>query len=94
MAERTIPESSVTPIFKKLVWLYKDAMPVIVALRSEYLQEEHWREVKALLKSDFSIDDDQFTLSQFLQLPFQSSQEEIIEISVRANQEYNLRRQV
>lgn len=34
MAERTIPESTVTPVFKKVVWLYKDAMPVIVALRS------------------------------------------------------------
>ena len=34
VAERTIPESSVTPIFKKLVWLYRDSMPVIVALRS------------------------------------------------------------
>lgn len=38
IAERTIPESSVTPIFKKMVWLYKDAMPVIVALRSKYLE--------------------------------------------------------
>lgn len=94
VAERTIPESSVTPIFKKLVWLYRDSMPVIVALRSEYLLDEHWREVKSLLKSDFNPEDDNFTLSQFLQLPVQSYQEEIIEVSVRANQEYNLKRQV
>jgi dynein heavy chain len=75
IAERLIPESSITPVFKKLVWLYRDAMPVIVALRSEYLQDEHWKEVKSLLKSDFSIDNDDFTLSQFLQLPVQSCQE-------------------
>lgn len=74
VAERSVPESSVTPIFKKMVWLYRDAMPVIVALRSEYLENEHWQEVKSLLKSDFSIDDDNFTLHQFLQLPFQSCQ--------------------
>ena len=38
-AERAIPESTITPVLKKIVWLYKDAMPVIVALRSEYLRE-------------------------------------------------------
>lgn len=50
------------------------------------MKEEHWVEVKELLKSDFSIEDENFTLKEFLQLPVQSYQEEIIEISVRANQ--------
>jgi dynein heavy chain, axonemal len=51
-----------------MVWKYKDTMPVVTALRSEYLMEEHWKDIKAIIKSEFSIDDVEFTLKKLLAL--------------------------
>lgn len=51
-----------------MVWKYKDTMPVVTALRSEYLTEDHWRDIKTILKSEFSIEDADFTLKKLLAL--------------------------
>lgn len=37
-------------------------MPVVTALRSKYLTEAHWAEIKGYLKADFDITDESFTL--------------------------------
>lgn len=41
---------------------YKNTMPVVTALRSKYLTEDHWNEIKNILKADFNINDNKFTL--------------------------------
>jgi dynein heavy chain, axonemal len=51
-----------------MVWQFKDTMPVVIALRSEYLTQEHWNDIKNILQSDFSIDDPEFTLKKLLDL--------------------------
>ena len=38
-AERQIPENKSVPIFKKNLYIFKDAIPVISALRCPYLEE-------------------------------------------------------
>jgi dynein heavy chain len=45
-----------------MVWEFKDTIPVVVALRSQYLQPEHWIEIKALVKADFDVTDSNFSL--------------------------------
>lgn len=51
-----------------MVWKYKDTMPVVTALRSEYLTDDHWRDIKSIIKSEFSITDSEFTLKKLLAL--------------------------
>ena len=53
---------------KKIVWEFKDTIPVVVALRSPYLLENHWGEIKLLVKSEFDVNDDTFTLYKLLNL--------------------------
>jgi len=44
------------------VYAFKNTMPVVTALRSKYLTEDHWLEIKSILKADFDITNEQFTL--------------------------------
>lgn len=49
-----------------MVWEFKDTIPVVKALSSDYLQPEHWAEIKLLVKSDLNIQDPNFTLEKLL----------------------------
>jgi len=66
--KKNLPENKVVDFLQAMVWKYKDTMPVVTALRSEYLTEEHWRDIKAIIRSEFSITDDTFTLKKLLLL--------------------------
>lgn len=65
---KNLPENKVIDHLQAMVWKYKDTMPVVTALRSEYLSEEHWRDIKMIIKSEFSIIDSEFTLKKLLAL--------------------------
>lgn len=41
-AERNLAENPVVPKLKAMVWAYKEALPAVMAMRSPYLEEEHW----------------------------------------------------
>lgn len=60
--ERGLQDNEVLKHLKKLVWDFKETLPVVVALRSQYLNEEHWTEIKDIIKSNFDINDENFTL--------------------------------
>jgi hypothetical protein len=38
LAERNMPENQALPIFKNKLFIYKDSIPVITALRCPYLE--------------------------------------------------------
>lgn len=65
----------------------KNTMPVVTALRSQYLTDTHWDEIKKILDAEFDIHDIEFTLEKMIALKAAEHSEEIIEISVRAAQE-------
>ena len=44
------------------------SMPVVTALRSKYLTEEHWKEIKNIMKAEFDINDKEFSLKKLLEL--------------------------
>lgn len=94
-AERQISDNKAIPIFKKKLFVFKDAIPVISAIRCPYLEENDFGRISTLLKTnvDFKNDED-FTLGQFLNLPFQQNQEEIIDISVWATQYFYLKKEL
>lgn len=41
-AERQIPDNKAIPIFKKRLYVFKDAIPVISALRCPYLEDSDY----------------------------------------------------
>lgn len=59
--EKNLPENKVISYLKKIVWEFKDSIPVVVALRSPYLLADHWTEIKAVVKGEFKLDDENFT---------------------------------
>jgi len=69
-------------------------MPIVVALRNDKLVEVHWEQIKDLIKKDFDIFEDDFTLKSLIDLDIIQFQEEITSISTKATQEANLREQI
>jgi dynein heavy chain len=51
-----------------MVWEFRDTVPVVKALSSDYLQNEHWMEIKSLVKADFNVGEPAFTLEKLLAL--------------------------
>ena len=45
-----------------MVDTFKQAMPVVLALRNDKLKDSHWTEIKALIGKDFNVKEDGFTL--------------------------------
>jgi dynein heavy chain len=66
--EKNLQDNKVLQYLKKIVWEFKDTIPVVVALRSPFLLENHWAEIKLLAKSEFDVTDDHFTLQKLLAL--------------------------
>jgi dynein heavy chain len=67
--KKNLAENRVINLLADPVLAYKATMPVVTALRSKFLTEEHWAEIKTILKkSDFNIDDEAFTLQKLLDL--------------------------
>lgn len=85
--EKNLQDNKVLHYLKRMVWEFKDTIPVVVALRSQYLHAEHWSEIKQLVKADFDVVDNAFTLQKLLGLNVAQHQEQITEISVKAAQE-------
>lgn len=90
---KNLPENKVLAQLADPVIAFRNTMPVVTALRSPYLTEEHWAEVKAILKSEFSlqIGDNSFTLAKLLDLHVGDYQEELMDIAVRAAQEDSIK---
>ncbi len=71
-AQRGVPENQALPIFKKKLFVFKDAIPVITALRCPYLQDNDFKSLEVLLKTSIQFkNNEELTLEQFLTLPFQ-----------------------
>jgi len=91
--ERNLPtESSAVQYLKKMVFDFKETMPIVEALGNKNLQEEHWQEIKSILNiQNFPLEEKQFTLGQLVEFHVAEHADEIIQVSVTATQENNLR---
>jgi hypothetical protein len=56
-AERNLAENAVVPKLKAMVWAYKEALPAVMAMRSQYLEAEHWEEIRGLMKVELNPED-------------------------------------
>ena len=66
--ERNLPEGSSAVVYlKKLVFDFKEAMPIVEALNNSNLMEEHWIEIKAVMKQeDYPLEEKKFTLGELV----------------------------
>ena len=70
-------------------------MPIVEALGNKNLKNEHWEEIKGFLNIlDFPLETKQFNLGQLIDFNVAEHQEEIINTSITASQEFNLRNQL
>jgi dynein heavy chain, axonemal len=89
--EKNLEDNPIQRKLKDMVDTFKGAMPIVVALRNEALQEHHWKEIKDLINSDFDITNPEFTLQSLIDLNAVQFQEDITAISTQASQEQSLR---
>jgi dynein heavy chain, axonemal len=92
--EKNLEDNPIQRKLKELVDTFKGAMPIVVALRNDALQEHHWKEIKDLINSDFDISNPEFTLQSLIDLNAVQFQEDITAISTQASQEASLRSQL
>lgn len=89
--EKQLDPNPIAEKLKGLVNQFKEAMPVVKALSSDKLTENHWSQIKGLIKKDFDINDPSFDLKSLIDLNVNEYQEEIVAISIQAVQEFKLR---
>jgi dynein heavy chain len=92
--EKNLDPNPIQEKLKTAVTTFKEAMPIVKALRNEYLGETHWAQIKGLIKKDFDINQPDFTLDSLIALDVNQFQEEITSISTQATQEFRLRQQL
>lgn len=92
--EKSLDANPVQEKLKIQVVQFKEAMPIVTALRNDKLTTEHWAEIKALINQDFDVNDEDFTLQSLIALNVNQYQEDIVAISTQATQEDNLNNQI
>ena len=70
-----MPSNPVLEELKRLLKVFKDAMPVVMALSNKIVQEdqEYWSEIQRIVKKEFVIDSE-FTLQKLIEMNFQEHQ--------------------
>lgn len=89
--ERNLGDNPIVPRLKTMVTQYKESLPALNALKSQYLEEEHVAEINTILGTTFEQQDDELTLSKLFDLKIEEKANDLIEISTKALQERNLK---
>jgi dynein heavy chain len=91
--ERNLPPgSSAVAFLKKLVFDFKETVPIVEALGNKNLDEVHWAEIKEILNiRNFPLEEKQFSLGQLVDFDVAHKADDIVNVSITATQENNLR---
>jgi len=92
--EKNLDPNPIQEKLKILVNQFKDAMPIVTALRNDKLEEHHWAQIKSLIKKDIDVSQSDFSLKSLIDMDVNQYQEEIVVISTQATQEANLKIQI
>ena len=58
VCERNLPGgSTAVACLKKLVFDFKETMPIVAALGNKHLKEEHWAEIKEVSGTSFPLEE-------------------------------------
>lgn len=89
--EKSMDPNPVVEKLKTNVLTFKEAMPVVTALRNDKLKENHWAEIQALINKPLNVDEPTFTLKSLIDMDVNQYADEIGAISMQATQEHKLR---
>lgn len=73
--EKTLESNPIQEQLKEAVAAFKEAMPIVKALGNNMLQPKHVEEIKDLVKKDFDVHKEDFTLKSLLDLDINAFQE-------------------
>lgn len=94
--ERNLPpESTAVAHLRKIVFDFKETMPIVQAMGNLMLKQSHWEQITSLLnfpadQSNVVLEEKDFTLGDLVKWRAAEKQDEIVHISVTATQECNL----
>jgi len=63
---------------------FKSTMPLIHALKQDFMRERHWKELRFEVKDDFDETSDEFTLEKVMALNLLQHEEKILELTDNA----------
>jgi len=67
--EKNLEPNPIQERLKNLVNTFKEAMPIVTALRNDKLTERHWDEIKTLIKQkELDVNRDDFTLKSLIDM--------------------------
>jgi hypothetical protein len=66
--EKSMDANPVVEKLKNNVLTFKEAMPVVTALRNDKLKENHWAEIQSLINKPIEVDDPNFTLKSLIDM--------------------------
>ena len=90
-----VQDASAVKTLKKMVYEFKETMPIVVALGNHNLKVEHWEEIHNLLgQPSINLAERDFNLGQLIAINVADYQEQIQDISVTATQEAKLRQMI
>ena len=70
---------------KKIVWEFRDTMPVVEALGNELIEKIHWVEIKDIIGNhDFPLEEKNFTLGELIDLDVARFQDKLVVVSIKA----------
>ena len=79
--EKNLDPNPIQEKLKLLVNTFKEAMPIVTALRNEKLEDHHWTQIKGLIKKDIDVNASDFSLKSLIDMDVNQYQEEIVIIS-------------
>lgn len=79
---RSLPSNDLLTDFKTTVLEFKNAMPIVNALRNENLQKSHWADIFAIIDRKIDVDDENFKLKDLIAMNIVEFVDDIKNISV------------
>jgi dynein heavy chain len=52
---------------KKLVFDFKETMPIVEALGNKNLKDEHWNEIKVIINTEYELEKKEFKLGKLIE---------------------------
>jgi len=75
-----MPQNPVLDELRRLVFSFKNTIPIVVALRNQNMKDYHWEAIQTVLGHRFELSDE-FTLRNLIEMNADQFMEEIQEIS-------------
>jgi dynein heavy chain len=92
--DKEVKDWQVFKFLKNDVDKFKLTMPLIFALKQDFMRERHWKELRFEVKDDFDETADEFTLEKALALNLLQHEEKILELTDNAFKQLKIEKEL